>query len=87
MILTHKDSSFYNFQARDIYSTGVLYCEFDIKFTDVYKRQSRSTSHNTENIQNGGQTVNNAGGQSSSVVNTQKNSMTGGVNNLSLIHI
>lgn len=43
--------------------------------------RSRSTSHNTENIQNGGQTVNNAGGQSSSVVNTQKNSMTGGVNN------
>ena len=26
MVLTHKDSSFYNFQARDIYSTGVLYC-------------------------------------------------------------
>lgn len=43
--------------------------------------RSRSTSHNTENIKNGGQTVNNAGGQSSSVVNTQKNSMTGGVNN------
>ena len=35
MVLTHKDSSFYNFQARDIYSTGVLYCEFDIKFTSV----------------------------------------------------
>lgn len=43
--------------------------------------RSRSTSHNTENIQNGGQTVNNAGGQSSSVINTQKNSTTGGVNN------
>lgn len=43
--------------------------------------RSRSTSHNTDNIQNGGQTVNNAGGQSSSVINTQKNSTTGGVNN------
>lgn len=37
--------------------------------------RSRSTSHSTENIQNGGQTVNNTGGQSSPVVNTQKNSM------------
>lgn len=43
--------------------------------------RSRSTSHSAENIQNGSQTVNNTGGQSSSVVNTQKNSMTGGVNN------
>ena len=48
MVLTHKDSSFYNFQARDIYSTGVLYCEFDIKFTSaamqIQTRESRDIS-------------------------------------------
>lgn len=43
--------------------------------------RNRSTSHSAENIQNGGQTVNNAGGQASSIVNTQKNNTTGGVNN------
>ncbi len=37
--------------------------------------RSRSTSHSAENIQNSGQTVNNTGGQASSVVSTQKNSM------------
>ena len=43
--------------------------------------RSKSTSHIAENIQNGGQTVNKAECQASSIVNTQKNGMTGGVNN------
>lgn len=43
--------------------------------------RSRSTSHSADNIQNGGQIVNNIGGQTSSVVNTQKNTMSGGVIN------
>lgn len=47
----------------------------------VSSNRSRSTSHSPGNIQNGSQTVNNAGGQTSSVVSTQKNTMSGGVNN------
>ncbi len=40
---------------------------------------SRSTSHNAENIQNGSQTVNNTGGKTSSVINTQNTAVSGGV--------
>lgn len=43
--------------------------------------QGGSIAHSSENIQNGGQTVNNTGGPTSSVVSTQKNTMSGGVIN------
>ena len=48
MVLTRNGSSFYNFQAQDIYSTGLLCCEFDIKFTSssmqIQLRESRDVS-------------------------------------------
>jgi hypothetical protein len=43
--------------------------------------RSRSISHSAENIQKGSQIVNNAGGQSSSVVNNHSRSVQGNINN------
>lgn len=48
MALTSNGTSFYNYQANHIYSTGILYCEFDIKFTsgnmEIQLRESRDVS-------------------------------------------
>lgn len=41
-------SSFFNYQAKDVYATGRLYCSFDVKFTDnnmeVQLRESKDIS-------------------------------------------
>ena len=48
MVLESNSDSFFNFQARDVYSTGLLYVEFDIKFNEgnaeVQLRESRDVS-------------------------------------------
>lgn len=50
MALTSSGTSFYNYQANHIYSTGILYCEFDIKFTsgnmEIQLRESKDVSAN-----------------------------------------
>lgn len=48
LAFTSSGSSYYNFQAKDVYSTGAMYAEFDIKFNsgsmEVQLRESRNTS-------------------------------------------
>lgn len=48
LAFTSNGSSYYNFQAKDVYSTGALYAEFDIKFTsnnmELQLRESRDNS-------------------------------------------
>ncbi len=48
MVLKSNSDSFFNFQAKDVYSTGLLYAEFDIKFTEnnmeIQLRESRDVS-------------------------------------------
>lgn len=48
LALTSNSDSFYNYQAKDIYSTGILYCDFDIQFNsgdmEIQLRESRDVS-------------------------------------------
>lgn len=48
LAFTSNGSSYYNFQAKDVYSKGAMYAEFDIKFTsnnmELQLRESRDTS-------------------------------------------